>query len=80
MTLRCYRCDSADVMLAPLWPEERKQYAISDIVMRQCQNCGLEQNHFNHDEPLTSALAAESAPSLRAYPVDEYMTKCFLEE
>ena len=61
--MECYRCDSAKLEMAPLWPYERESYAAIEIVMRQCQHCGLEQNHYGHDEMLTPGEAAESAPS-----------------
>jgi len=61
--MECYRCDSAKLELAPLWPYERESYAAIEIVMRQCQHCGLEQNHYGHDEMLTPGEAAEYAPS-----------------
>ena len=60
--MECYRCGSDRLSLAPLWPYERESYAAIEIVMRQCQNCGLEQNHYGHDEMLTPTEAAEQAP------------------
>ena len=59
--MECYRCDSPELVLAPLWPYERRIYQESEIVMRQCMNCGLEQNHCGHDEPLSPEQAAEEA-------------------
>ena len=61
--MECYRCKSDDLILAPLWPYERETYAAIEIVMRQCQNCGLEQNRYGHDELLTPCEAAEQAPA-----------------
>ena len=60
--MACYRCGSDQLDLAPLWPYERKSYTAIEIVMRQCQNCGLEQNHYGHDETLTPRAAAAAAP------------------
>ena len=62
-TMECYRCYSDKLALAPLWPYERESYAAIEIVMRQCQHCGLEQNHYGHDEMLTPREAAEHAPA-----------------
>jgi len=59
--MECYRCESSELVLAPLWPYERKTYQQSGIVMRQCMDCGLEQNHCGHDEPLSPEQAAEEA-------------------
>jgi hypothetical protein len=59
--MECYRCDSSDLALAPLWPQERRIYKKAGIVMRQCMDCGLEQNHCGHDEPLSPEQAAEEA-------------------
>ena len=61
--MRCYRCDSDELELAPLWPYERETYVAIEIVMRLCMHCGLEQNHYGHDEMLTPGEAAESAPA-----------------
>ena len=61
--MECYRCESADLVLAPLWTKERRTYAEIDIVMRICLSCGLEQNHIGHDEPLTACQASNDAPS-----------------
>ena len=61
--MNCYRCDSEDLTLAGLWPQDRKTYAYVGIVMRLCRNCGLEQNHCGDDEPLDPARAAEEAPA-----------------
>ena len=64
--MECYRCGSDRLTLAPLWPYERESYAAIEIVMRQCQHCGLEQNHYGDDEMLTPSEAAEQAPSSAA--------------
>jgi hypothetical protein len=64
--MRCYRCNSTELVLAPLWPYERESYAGIEIVMRLCQWCGLEQNHYGDDEMLTPSEAAEQAPSSSA--------------
>lgn len=61
--MNCFRCDSEDLVLAALWPQDRKTYAYAGIVMRLCRNCGLEQNHCGDDEPLDPARAAEEAPA-----------------
>ena len=61
--MRCYRCESTDLILAPLWPNERQVYADIGVVMRQCMNCGLEQNHYGDDEPLEPRQATEKAPA-----------------
>ena len=60
--MECYRCEDEELVLAPLWPAERANYAIAGLVLRQCLNCGLEQNHVGDDEPLEPANAAELAP------------------
>ena len=57
----CYRCKREALELAPLWPYEREMYARIEIVMRLCLHCGLEQNHYGHDEILTPAEAAYKA-------------------
>jgi len=62
--MKCYRCESDDLALAALWPQDRKTYAATSIVMRICKNCGLEQNHCGDDETLDPVEAAESAPSI----------------
>jgi hypothetical protein len=62
--MNCYRCDSDRLFLAPLWPQDRKTYAAVGIVMRLCNNCGLEQNHRGDDETLDPAEAAVLAPSV----------------
>ena len=61
--MECYGCGSAELALAPLWPYERKVYAEINIIIRQCQSCGLEQNHCGDDEMWDSAQAAQAAPS-----------------
>ena len=61
--MECYRCESEDLVLAPLWPKERVTYAEINIVMRICLSCGLEQNHSGHDEPLTAQQGALEAPA-----------------
>jgi len=60
--MSCYRCESEDLALAALWPQDKKIYATIDIVMRVCKNCGLEQNHQGDDELLSAAEAAAMAP------------------
>jgi hypothetical protein len=60
--MKCFRCGSGDLPLASLWPAERSNYVEAGIVMRQCMNCGLEQNHCGHDEVLLPEDAAHSAP------------------
>ena len=61
--MKCYRCGSCELVLAPLWPYERKAYRDAGIVLRIWTGCGLEQNHANDDECLTSDEAAIAAPS-----------------
>tara|TARA_R110000751_G_scaffold53186_1_gene115423 strand:+ start:470 stop:652 length:183 start_codon:yes stop_codon:yes gene_type:complete len=56
---------SAELILAPLWPAERKSYKHAGIVLRLCMNCGLEQNHMGHDEPSTPEIASVDAPDAR---------------
>lgn len=65
--MECYRCYSDDLVLAPLWPQDRNTYSKIGIVMRLCKNCGLEQNHFGDDEPLSASDAATSAPSVSSF-------------
>ena len=60
--MKCYRCESENLGLAALWPHERKTYAAIGVVMRQCKNCGLEQNHCGDDELLDAVEAAQEAP------------------
>ena len=60
--MHCYRCEDEELVLAPLWPAERKNYSAAGVVLRQCLNCGLEQNHIGDDEPLEPRKAAELAP------------------
>ena len=61
--MKCYRCGSSELALAPLWPYERQVYSEINIIIRQCQSCGLEQNHCGDDETWDSAQAAQAAPS-----------------
>jgi len=61
--MKCYRCGSSELALAPLWPYERTTYAQINVIIRQCQSCGLEQNHCGDDETWDSAQAAQAAPS-----------------
>lgn len=61
--MRCYRCDDLNLVLAPLWPHERKEYSTAGIVLRICANCGLEQNRVGDDEEMTANEAAFTAPS-----------------
>jgi len=63
--MECYRCMSAELVLAPLWPAERESYKHAGIVLRLCMNCGLEQNHSGHDEPLTARQASLEASDAR---------------
>mgnify|MGYP005812548167 FL=1 len=62
--MKCYRCESSELSLAALWPQDRKTYAAIGIVMRLCENCGLEQNHCGDDETTDPAEAAQMAPSV----------------
>jgi hypothetical protein len=60
--MTCYRCGEDALVLAPLWPYERKAYVQAGIVMRLCTNCGLEQNHRGHDENMEPISASQEAP------------------
>jgi hypothetical protein len=60
----CYLCGAADLELAELWPRDRKLYRTAQIVMRQCQYCGLEQNHVGDDECLSADEASDLAPDI----------------
>ena len=62
--MRCYRCESEDLVLAALWPQDRVIYTQIQIVMRVCKNCGLEQYHMGDDESMDPIEAAEMAPSV----------------
>lgn len=64
----CFRCGSNALPLAPLWPVERTNYTAAEIVMRQCMDCGLEQNHYGHDEVLLPVDAAKDAPAVHPDP------------
>lgn len=66
--MKCLKCESDDLVLAPLWPLERREYPKVGIVMRRCMDCGLEQNHMALDETLTPEEAAERAPTARKFP------------
>lgn len=59
--MTCYRCGSTELVLAKLWPQERIDYASAGIILRQCLNCGLEQNHHGDDEPLEPRQASTQA-------------------
>ena len=61
--MRCYQCGSERLELASLWPVERRFYIAARIVMRRCQDCGLEQNHYGNDESIEPEQAAQTAPS-----------------
>lgn len=63
--MNCYRCnaDGESLELAPLYPYERELYALANLVMRQCKNCGLEQSHVNDGEELTALDASRVAPT-----------------
>ena len=61
--MQCYKCGSKKLVLAPLWPYERETYPMAKIVMRQCRNCGLEQNHYGDDELLEPRQGAAAAPA-----------------
>jgi|TARA_R100000049_G_C1910520_1_gene57998 hypothetical protein len=67
--MECYRCEDCNLVLAPLWPAERENYAIAGLVLRQCLNCGLEQNHVGDGEPLEPANAAQLAPPHKKFDV-----------
>jgi len=62
--MKCYRCnaESDDLPLAGLHPYERTLYTLANVVMRVCQNCGLEQSHVGDGEPLDAQEAAGRAP------------------
>ena len=63
--MECYRCMSAELVLAALWPTDRKSYKHAGIVLRLCTNCGLEHNHVGDDEPLMPEVASVDAPDAR---------------
>jgi hypothetical protein len=60
----CYVCGDDDLPLAELWPRDRHLYRVAHIVMRQCQHCGLEQNHVGDDECLSSYASSDLAPDI----------------
>ena len=60
--MRCYRCESEDLGLAPLSPYHRQLYMECGWVMRMCRACGLWQNHAGVGEPLTPEQGFEQAP------------------
>ena len=60
--MSCYRCGDDALVLAPLWPYERKIYIEAKIVLRICTNCGLEQNHRGDDEHIEPIAASQEAP------------------
>jgi hypothetical protein len=61
--MKCYRCQSDLLPLAPLSEHERQAYPTARMVLRICQQCGLAQSHAGDDEPLTPSRAAKLAPS-----------------
>ena len=63
--MNCYRCHAGadSLLLARLFPYERTLYPLANVVIRVCQNCGLEQSHVGDGEPLDAGEAAERAPS-----------------
>ena len=61
--LECYQCKAESEMpLVALRPWERAMFTLANIIIRQCLNCGLEQNHVGHGETLTAQVANEQAP------------------
>ena len=60
--MTCYRCKVEGLVLAPLWPHEKKTYPAIGIIMRICPNCGLEQNHCGDDDITCPATGAALAP------------------
>ena len=66
--LTCYRCKFEGLVLASLWPYEKKTYPAIDIVMRICPNCGLEQNHYGDDDTASPTMCANLAP-VKTVPV-----------
>jgi len=64
--LNCYRCKSSSLVLATLTEEQGIAYPVLGLVLRRCQSCGLEQNHYKenerNDEPLDPFDAADHAP------------------
>jgi hypothetical protein len=65
--MNCYRCGGTDLPLACLWPLERQQNAQAGIVLRQCQDCGLEQNHVGDGETMTPQQAVAVALDAKGY-------------
>ena len=60
--MKCFRCKSEDLTLAPLSPYHRELYRECGWVMRVCGQCWLYQNHVGLGEPLTPEEAAEQTP------------------
>ncbi|MAH47017.1 hypothetical protein CMI37_14415 [Candidatus Pacearchaeota archaeon] len=63
--MRCYKCNSPAMPLAPLTEEESTGYPLIGWVLRRCASCGLEQNHVgdtSNEEPLDPWEAALDAP------------------
>lgn len=63
--MNCYRCQAEDLPLAPLTPQNRKDYPGVNIVLRICRDCGMEQNHAGDDERVSPLVAAQEAPSVK---------------
>jgi hypothetical protein len=61
--MKCYRCDSEDLILAGLWPRDKETFPAANIVLRLCRHCGLEQNHCGDDETIEPEQAVKEAPS-----------------
>ena len=59
----CYQCGYQVVTfpLVPLWPKQKRDYTAAGIVLRQCPDCGLQQNRVGDDEQIGPAQAAIAA-------------------
>lgn len=68
--MRCFRCNSANLPLGPISENQRLGFPLIGVVMRQCADCGLRQNHYREDqqankEPLDPFEAAEHSPVIQ---------------
>ena len=65
--MKCYKCESEELVLSPIWPHMHQRLILAELVMRICLNCGLKQNHYgvSSDEEYTPAEAGSLAPNAR---------------